>query len=147
MSYLIGIDFGLKKIGLSISDSRKKIAFPLETIYREKKSFGFRRLKKIIGDNEIEAFVVGIPYREDGTLGEGGKLVLEYIEHLKVYFCKDVITWDERYTSVIANKSLLHYSNKDLKKKEKVDTVAAQIILQSYLDSLNNHFLSNSYTK
>jgi putative Holliday junction resolvase len=142
MAYLIGIDFGRRKIGLAISDSMKKIAFPLETINRENNSYGFNRLKKIIGENEIEGFVVGIPYREDGTLGEEGSLVLEYTEHLNSYFNKKVVTWDERYTTVIAHKSLLHNGKKERKKKEKIDTVAAQIILQSYLDSQNTNISS-----
>ncbi len=136
--YLVGIDVGSRRIGVAVSDAEKKIAFPVDTIKRENNSYGFKKLKKIIGDKPVEAFVVGIPYRENGTLGTHGVKVLNYIESLKNYFHIDVVSWDERYTTVIAEDVLLADNVKRSERKRVVDKLAAQQILQSYLDHVNS---------
>jgi len=136
--YIIGIDVGNKRIGIAISDSEKKIAFPVDVIKRENNSYGFKKLKKIIGEKPVEAFVVGIPYRENGTLGSQSEKVLDYIESLKKYFHTDVISWDERYTTVIAKGVLLSDNMKRSERKRVIDKLAAQQILQSYLDHINS---------
>jgi len=138
MSYYVGIDFGELNIGVSISDENKKIAFPLAVIKRENGSFGFRKIKKLLENKEIEAFIVGLPLKTNGTLSEQGNKILEYTEILKNYFNKDVITWDERYTTVIAENALRTIKTKRKKRKNIIDKVASQLILQSYLDYINN---------
>jgi len=136
--YLVGIDVGNRRIGIAISDAEKKIAFPAEVIEREKNSYGFKKLKKIIGDKPVDAFIVGIPYRENGTIGQQGEKVLAYIESLKNYFQTKVISWDERYTTVIAEEVLLSDHMRREERKRVVDKLAAQQILQSYLDHINS---------
>jgi putative Holliday junction resolvase len=136
--YLVGIDVGTHRIGIAISDPEKKIAFPAESIERENNSYGFKKLKRLIGDKVVDAFVVGVPYREDGTFGVQGERVLAYIESLKEYFHIEVIPWDERYTTVIAEKVLISNNTRRVKRKQVVDKLAAQQILQSYLDHINS---------
>ena len=143
MSFIAGIDVGEVRIGIAISDKEKRIAFPLDVVKRERGSYGFRRIEKILGDREIELFVVGLPKRSDGVVGKEEQKVLSYIKSLKEYFHKEVSTWDERYTTVIAQKALQEgIIQKGIrgaeKRKKNIDKVAAQIILQSYLDYVNN---------
>ena len=138
MSFIAGIDVGEVRIGIAISDKEKQIAFPLAVVERERGSYGFRRIEKILEDRDIELFVVGLPKRSDGVVGKEEQKVLVYIESLKEYFHKEVATWDERYTTVIAQKALQEGSQSAEKHKKSIDKVAAQIILQSYLDYINN---------
>ncbi|MBN2323066.1 MAG: Holliday junction resolvase RuvX [Spirochaetes bacterium] len=133
MSVLVGIDFGESRIGVAVSDEHKKVAFPLGVIVREKGSFGFKKLKNLLGDRVVEGFVVGLPIRTNGTLGVEAEKTEEYIESLSVYFHKKAVSWDERYTTMIAANVLTEGGR--LKDRNKViDKIAAQIILQSYLD-------------
>ncbi len=136
-TFIIGIDFGQQRIGVAVSDSRKKIAFPFDVIYRENKSYGLNKLKRLLDDKDIDSFVVGVPYRENGELGAEGLEVLEYIKSLKEYFQVSVITWDERYTSMIAESVMLSDDVSRKRRRAVIDKIAAQIILQSYLDSLH----------
>jgi putative Holliday junction resolvase len=138
-TFIIGIDFGQQRIGVAVSDSEKKISFPLDVIHRENKSYGLKKLKRLLNDREIESFVVGVPYRENGELGAEGLAVLEYIESLKEYFQVSVVTWDERYTSLIAESAMLSDDVSRKGRRAVIDKLAAQIILQSYLDS-TQHF-------
>lgn len=137
MAYYVGIDVGDVRVGLSISDKTKKIAFPLNVINRKNNSFGFNKIKKLLEGKEVEAFVVGLPIRSNGVLGEQGKKVLQYIESLKSYFPYEVITWDERYSTALAEKYLLESKIKRENRRKLIDKVAAQVILQSFLDNLN----------
>ncbi len=137
-TFIIGIDFGQQRIGVAVSDSRKKIAFPLDVIHRENKSYGLKKLKRLIDDKDIDSFVVGVPYRENGELGAEGLEVLEYIKSLTEYFQVSVITWDERYTSMIAESAMLSDDVSRKGRRAVIDKIAAQIILQSYLDSLHS---------
>ena len=134
----VGIDVGDSRVGVSISDESKTIAFPLAVIVRENNSYGFNQIKALINEKKIDAFVVGLPVRSDGTLGEQGEKVKKYSNSLKEYFKTEVISWDERFTTVIARRSLFETNSKLEKRKKAVDDIAAQIILQSYLDHINN---------
>ncbi len=137
MSCYIGIDVGNSRIGIAISDEDKKIAFPLAVVHRENNSFGFKKMKKLLEGREIKAFVVGLPLKSDGKLSKNCKNIFNYVEYLKDFFHIDVITWDERYTTVIAENTLLSANTRRDKRKRVIDKIAAQIILQSYLDHLN----------
>ena len=137
MSVLVGIDFGESRIGIAVSDEQKKIAFPLGTIQREQGSYGLKKLKKLLSEREVERFVVGLPVRTDGTVGNGAEKVQSYIDSLADFFQKDVVVWDERFTTVMAHNSLRELSSNEKKGRKVVDKIAAQIILQSYLDHSN----------
>jgi len=140
VAVLMGIDFGEIKIGLSISDAEKKVAFPFEVIKREGGSYCLNRLKKIIEDQKIniEAFVVGVPYQNNGNVGDQGRKVLDFINSLRNYFDVKVIEWDERYTSSIAERTLISGDVSRRRRRDLIDKLSAQIILQSYLDYINS---------
>ena len=133
---LVGVDVGDVHIGLAISDGEKKIAFPLGVVQRIDNSYGFNKISKLVAGRDIEGFVVGLPVRTDGTLGIQAEKVLSYIEEMKKYFNTRVISWDERFSTAMAQRFL---SDRMSVKKQKrvVDEIAAQIILQSYLDNIN----------
>ena len=133
----VGIDVGDSRVGVSISNESKTIAFPLGIVKRENNSYGFKKIKILLDDKKIDAFIVGLPIRSDGSIGKQGEKVIKYSESLKEYFNTEVISWDERYTTVIAQKSLIETNSKMEKRKKAVDDIAAQIILQSYLDHIN----------
>jgi len=137
MGILVGIDVGELRIGLSICNQEKKIAFPFTVLKRENNSYCFNKMKKVLEGRDVEAFVVGLPVRSDGEHGPECEMVLKYVESLKKNFSQEVILWDERFTTVIAEKALLDVDMKREKRREVIDGIAAQILLQSYLDSLN----------
>jgi putative Holliday junction resolvase len=132
----VGIDFGTARIGVAVSDTEKKVAFPLDVVHRKNGSYGLKRLRKLLEDRNIGAFVVGLPYRENGEIGEEGTRVLQYCESLREYFNVDVKTWDERYTTLAAERMLVSSDVKRAGRKRVIDSISAQIILQSYLDAL-----------
>jgi putative Holliday junction resolvase len=139
MGVFVGLDVGDVRVGLSISDNEKKVAVPLAVIEREYNSYGFNKIKKLLKDRDVEAFVVGLPVRSNGEVGTQGQKVLQYIESLKDYFKCSVIPWDERYTTVIADRAISQMYKKKIIKKGTYDSIAAQQILQSYLDHLHYH--------
>jgi putative Holliday junction resolvase len=130
------VDVGDVRIGLAISDSDKKIAFPLGVVQRVDNSYGFTKIAKLVSGRDVDGFVVGLPIRTDGTLGTQADKVLSYIEEMKKYFQAQVIAWDERFSTAMAARYLKNSSMSSKNRKRVVDEIAAQIILQSYLDSL-----------
>jgi putative Holliday junction resolvase len=138
MGRLVGIDMGELNIGLSISDESKTIAFPLSVLRRENKSYCLKKTKKLLEGTGVEAFVVGLPVRSNGECGAECDEVRAYGESLRDYFNLEVILWDERYTTVLAEKSLLEADVRRENRRRVIDEVAAQILLQSYLDHLHH---------
>jgi putative Holliday junction resolvase len=138
MSQYIGFDIGDKRVGLSVSDQSHKIAFALGVVERHGGSYGFNKIKSLICDKDVEAFVVGIPLTKRGEHGIQSEKVREYIEAMESYFRITVIPWDERFTTVIAESSLRERNIEHKKGKEAIDAISAQLILQSYLDYINN---------
>jgi putative Holliday junction resolvase len=137
MGCIVGIDFGEKRIGVAVSDSEKRIAFPLDVIHREHNSFGMKKLKSLLSDRDFDSFVVGVPYREKGELIDADHEVFSYIESLKNYFQVPVFSWDERYSTMIAEQAMISANVKSEGRRGVIDKLAAQVILQSYLDSHN----------
>lgn len=135
MKYL-GLDLGSKTLGIAISDSTRTIATTLKTIYFESDHYDslIDPLKKIINDNDVSKIILGYPKNMDNTIGERAKITLEFKKKLEEHFHLDVIMEDERLTSVISNQVLIEADLSRKKRKKKVDGIAAQLILQSYLD-------------
>jgi len=131
----LGIDLGSSRIGIAISDELGMLAHPLETIPND--SLFLPKLKKIVWEKKISRIVVGIPRNMDGSYGPAAEKAKAFFSELKSEF-PDVklISWDERLTTVEAQR-LLHAAGRDIKKSRPViDQVAAQVLLQSYLDSV-----------
>jgi putative holliday junction resolvase len=131
----LGIDFGASRIGVAISDELGILAHPLETIPND--DAFLPKLQKIVLEKGISAIVVGIPRNMDGSYGPAAEKAKLFMSQLKTEFPGlQLIAWDERLTTLEAQR-LLHAAGRDVKKSRPViDQVAAQVILQSYLDSV-----------
>ena len=136
MNRVLGIDHGDARIGLAISDELGMLAHPLETIHIATTPDPIARIAEIVGRDQIGIIILGLPRNMSGTYGPASEKVRAFAEELKVKVTCPVKLWDERLTSVAAQKSL-HQSGKNVKKSRAViDQVAAQLILQGYLDSI-----------
>jgi putative Holliday junction resolvase len=128
------LDVGDKRTGVAVSDALCMIANALKTI---ESSSSISEIRKIIDDynDEIGSIVVGMPKMMNGTVGAQGEKVLEFVESLKVEISLPVILWDERLSTLTAEKVLIESNISRKKRKGLRDKVAATVILQSYLDS------------
>lgn len=132
----IGIDFGLKRTGFAITDDSGIIASPLETIdSRNLPSY----LKKLIETRKIQLVVIGYPLSMDGSDTDITENVRQFEKFVKEsYPTLEVVLYDERMTSKIAQKALVQISRKEQRKqKELIDKMSAAIILQDYMNSLS----------
>jgi putative pre-16S rRNA nuclease len=131
----LGIDFGSSRIGIAVSDDLGMLAHPLETIPNDSEFLA--RLRQIVLRKEVSRIVVGIPRNMDGSYGPAAEKAKVFLSQLKSEFAGvQLIPWDERLTTVEAQR-LLHAAGRDIKKSRPViDQVAAQVLLQSYLDSV-----------
>jgi putative Holliday junction resolvase len=135
MSRYLALDHGTKRIGVAVSDELKMIAQPLEFIPTEPYNAFHTRLKQIIAEKEVELVFVGMPRNMDGTFGPAAEKVREFIAALTPEISVPIKTLDERLTSAQANRVLLQGNVRRADRKQKVDAMAAAILLQSYLDN------------
>jgi len=134
---ILAIDHGSKRIGIAVSDELKMIAQPLEFIPAEPFAAFLARLSELIRDKEVESILVGLPRNMDGSYGPAAQKVQDFVEALKGAVGVPIKMWDERLTSAQANRLLIQGNVRRDKRKEKVDAMAAAILLQSYLDGLS----------
>ncbi|MCL5097459.1 MAG: Holliday junction resolvase RuvX [Candidatus Omnitrophica bacterium] len=132
---ILAIDHGTKRMGIAVSDELQTIAQPLEYIPAKPFDEFVSRLQTIIGQQKVALILVGLPRNMDGSYGPAAALVREFVSALKAVVAVPIQTWDERLTSVQANRYLIGADVRRSKRKERVDQVAAAILLQSYLDS------------
>jgi putative holliday junction resolvase len=133
---ILGLDHGSKRIGIAISDELKMIAQPLEFVAAEPLAEVLMRLEELILEKEVEMILVGLPRNMNGTYGPASEKVQEFVATLRGALSVPIKTWDERLTSAQANRCLIQGNVRRDKRKEKVDKMAAALLLQSYLDSL-----------
>ena len=133
MNPILCLDFGRARIGVAISDELQLLAHPLETIETSQQPAA--RVAEIVRDKEIDHVVAGLPKRMNGQIGPAATEVLEFVEKLRAILLCPVVTWDERLTTVAAHRALRDAGKKTRHTRDYVDQVAAQMILQSYLDS------------
>jgi putative Holliday junction resolvase len=133
---ILGIDFGRARIGLAISDELRLLAHPLETLPGNKDTA--KRIAEIIRERKIDKIVVGVPRHMSGEIGEAAKEALEFANKLRAEVPCPVETWDERLTTVAAERALRGAGKKSRKTRNIIDQVAAQMILQGYLDRERN---------
>ena len=130
----LGIDHGEARIGLAISDELGMLAHPLETII-VKKGDPIGRIAQLVERDKIGMIVLGKPRNMNGTYGPAAEKTKAFAEKLKTKVACEIKFWDERLTSVAAQKSL-HETGRNVKQSRSViDQVAAQLILQGWLDS------------
>lgn len=137
MSRILALDHGTKRIGVAISDETRMIAQPLEFIPAEPPEGVFERLRAILSEKPAELILIGMPRNMDGSYGPAAEKVRAFVEQLKAVVDLPVRTWDERLTSAQANRVLVQGNVRRDQRKEKVDAVAAAILLQSYLDAVS----------
>ncbi|QNB45316.1 Holliday junction resolvase RuvX [Thermanaerosceptrum fracticalcis] len=135
MQRVLGLDIGDRRIGVSISDALGITAQGLDTIERSEPEKDIQSIVDIIKKWEIGKIVVGLPKNMNGTLGPQAEKVKEFIERLQQKVAIEVVFWDERLTTVAAERTLLEGNVSRKKRKGVIDKVAANMILQSYLDS------------
>ncbi len=128
---ILGLDVGLKRIGVAVSDPLKITAQGLDTV--ERGDIG--SLEKVISQNDVVEIVVGLPLNMDGTEGERAKDAISFADMLKKKFSVPVKMWDERLSTASAERDMIKGDLSRKKRKSLSDKVAAQLILQNYLDS------------
>lgn len=135
MRYL-GLDLGTKTLGVAISDINGSLASSLTTINYKSENYEdlFPLLNKIIIDKNINTVVLGLPKNMNNTMGERCEQVLKFKDILEHRFKLNVILQDERLSTMLANNILINADVSRNKRKKVVDKLAANIILQSYLD-------------
>ena len=132
MNPILAIDFGRARIGTAISDELQLLAHPLETIAANERSIA--RITEIVRERKVDHVVVGIPWQLSGRIGTAASHTLSFVEKLQAILPCPVVTWDERLTTVAAHRALREAGKKMRGTRDYVDQVAAQMILQGYLD-------------
>src|SRR5437870_13657547 len=135
---IIAIDHGTKRMGIAVSDELGMIAQPLEFIPAEPFAGFLHRLRTIVREKEAELILVGMPRNMNGSYGPAALKVEEFVSALREAVAAPIKTWDERLTSAQANRLLIQGNVRREKRKGKVDKMAAAILLQSYLDTLES---------
>ena len=131
----MALDMGTKRIGVAVSDELFLTAQGRDTIYRKDPANDLAVIKKTAEANDVGEIIVGLPINMDGSYGAKAKEVLEFMDGLTRAMNIPVKTWDERLTTVQAERTLLEADVSRAKRRKSIDKLAAQIILQSYLDS------------
>jgi putative Holliday junction resolvase len=130
---ILALDFGRARVGAAISDELQLLAHPLETIPANGQLL--ERVAEIVREKKIDLVVVGMPRQMSGEIGAAAAEVLRFVEKLRPILPCPIVTWDERLTTAAAHRALRNAGKKTRRTRSYVDQVAAQMILQSYLDS------------
>ncbi|WP_170572449.1 Holliday junction resolvase RuvX [Ruegeria atlantica] len=136
MTALMGLDLGEKTIGVSVSDRMRGVASPLETVRRKKFTLDSARLLEIIADREIGGVILGLPKNMDGTEGPRCQSTRAFARNLSRLTDVSIGFWDERLSTVAAEKALLEADTTRKRRGQVIDHVAAGYILQGALDRL-----------
>jgi putative Holliday junction resolvase len=131
----LALDHGTVRIGVAVSDELGMIAQPLEFIPAEPLAGFLERLKRLVVEREVGLVLVGMPRNMDGSYGPAAEKVKEFVRQLRETLSVPIQTWDERLTSVQAQRMLREAAVKGAKQRQKIDQMAAAILLQSYLDA------------
>lgn len=132
---LLGVDFGTVRIGLAITTREQNIASPLEIYQRRSEGLDAKYFKELVDENRVKGFVVGLPMHINGEEGASAIKAREYGAWLSKLTDLPVLFWDERFTSSIAEDHMIGVDLTRKQRKRRIDMVAAQIFLQSYLDT------------
>ena len=132
---ILGLDVGDKRIGVAISDELQITAQGIEVIERKNIQHDLKRIADLIKEYEVHKIVFGLPKNMNGSIGPQGESVQEFSETVRAAVKIETEFWDERLTTVAAEKTLIDADMSRKKRKGVIDKVAAVIILQNYLDS------------
>lgn len=134
---ILGLDVGQRTIGIAVSDPLGYTAQGVTTIRRTKKTEDIKELQKICDEYKVGTLVIGLPKNMNGTIGFAGEKITEFAEMIKEEISIDIQFWDERLTTVAAHRAMIEGDLSRAKRKKIVDKIAAQYILQGYLDRLS----------
>lgn len=138
---VLGLDYGSKTVGVAVSDPLGLTAQGVETIWRKQENKlrqTLARIEELISEYQVTQIVVGYPKNMNNTIGERALKSLEFKEKLEKRTGLPVVMWDERLTTVEANRTLMEAGVRRENRKQYMDELAAIFILQGYLDSLKN---------
>ncbi|MHB8489831.1 MAG: Holliday junction resolvase RuvX [Candidatus Dormibacteria bacterium] len=131
---VLGIDVGSVRIGLAISDETCTLASPVATVPNESRTL-WTRIEREMEDRRVDRVVIGLPRRLDGTEGEAAQSARAFAAELARRTAIDIELWDERFTTAIAERSLIESGVRRKRRREVIDSVAAAVLLQSWLDA------------
>jgi len=138
----MGIDYGTRRIGISLSDPLQIIAQPFDTLPNDKLSI--RRICDLLEKGHVDLVIVGMPLNLKGERAQKAQEVEQFIELLKCGTSAEIVSWDERFTTTMAHQTMREMGTKRQERRSnrgRIDAMAAAILLQSYLDS-RKHSLS-----
>ncbi|SLN67167.1 Putative Holliday junction resolvase [Roseovarius albus] len=133
---LMGLDLGTKTIGVAVSDTFQSVASPFETVKRKKFGIDAARLQEIIADRQIGGIILGLPRNMDGSEGPRSQSTRAFARNFERLCPIPIGFWDERLSTVAAEKALLEADATRKRRSEVIDSVAASYILQGVLDRL-----------
>jgi putative Holliday junction resolvase len=131
---ILGLDIGEKRIGVALSDPLQIIASAFTVVERTTDEAAIKQIINLALENEVERIVVGMPRSLDGSLGKQAQAVQSFVDLLKERTELPVVAWDERLSTVAAERTMLEIGMKRDKRKKRRDSLAAAFILQGYLD-------------
>jgi putative Holliday junction resolvase len=131
----MGLDYGDRKIGVAVSDMFGWTAQGLEVVERRRDGAEMQRIADLVREQEVEEIVVGLPKNMNGSIGPRGEICIAFADQLRDMLNLPVHLWDERLTTVSAERTLLEADVSRKKRRQVVDKMAASLILQNYLDS------------
>ena len=136
MSRALALDLGTRRIGVAVSDSGGTVATPYDTVERSgDRATDHRRVAALVDEIGAATVVVGLPRSLDGTIGPAAQAILDEVDELRAALTVDVVTWDERLTTVEAQRSMRAMGVRKSKRRLVVDRLAATVILQSWLEA------------
>jgi len=132
---ILGLDLGSKRIGIALSDALGWTAQGLTVIHRAGRARDLARVLELVKKYEVQEIVIGLPRHLDGRLGEGAEEALDWAAELQERLHIPVHTWDERLTTLQAERVLLQADLSRRKRRQVIDKLAAGLILQAFLDN------------
>ena len=139
MKRIMGIDYGTARIGVALSDELQMLAHPTETIVVAKTREPAARIAELARENNVARIVVGLPRHMNGSVGVSAQEANNFAEKIRALTPCEVLTWDERLSTVAAHRALRDAGKSTRQTRAYVDQVAAQMLLQGYLDSLEHN--------
>jgi putative Holliday junction resolvase len=131
----MALDVGGRRIGVALSDPTRVLASPLTTLRAEPRPRAIDQIAELVARHEVAEVVVGLPLTLSGEIGSQAKLVQAFVEELRAVLAVPLHMFDERLTSVAAERMMQELGIKPERRRERIDEVAASIILQDFLDS------------
>ena len=131
----LGIDLGQTRVGVALSAAAGKMALPLEILERDAEGSYLRRIADLVKERQVDCIVVGLPLTLRGEEGPAAQEVGEFVSVLRQTVTVEIVTWDERFSSLLVEKAMQESGLDSRDRRGKVDAAAATVILQSYLDA------------